>query len=408
MRDSNRRPKRSGGYWMNAAKVKNAKPGYHADGRGLYLVVKPSGSKSWTLRYTLNGTRRDMGLGPYPTIDLATARQKAEDQRRLLVDRLDPLEARGRRRSRKRATFKAAAEALIESKKPGWRNEKHAAQWASTLETYVYPHVGDRDVAQIDTDSVAGLLKPIWTEKPETASRVRQRVEAVLDYAIALNQRDGPNPARWRGHLDHLLPKVSKVKRVQHHPALPWREMTGFMVQVRGQEGLGARALELTILTACRSGEVLGAKWDELDLEAAVWTVPAERMKAQRPHRVPLPKDAVALLEALPRFEGAAYVFPGAKEGKPLSNMSMTTVLRRMGRTDITVHGFRSTFRDWAAENTNFPRELAEAALAHVLDSKTEAAYQRGDLLDRRRELMEAWAGWCIPSPIAEGAGAQM
>ena len=184
--------------------------------------------------------------------------------------------------------------------------------------------------------------------------------------------------------------------------------MAGFMVQVRGQEGLGARALELTILTACRSGEVLGAKWDELDLEAAVWTVPAERMKAQRPHRVPLPKDAVALLEALPRFEGAAYVFPGAKEGKPLSNMSMTTVLRRMGRTDITVHGFRSTFRDWAAENTNFPRELAEAALAHVLDSKTEAAYQRGDLLDRRRELMEAWAGWCIPSPIAEGAGAQM
>ncbi|MDZ7752688.1 MAG: integrase arm-type DNA-binding domain-containing protein [Gammaproteobacteria bacterium] len=390
-----RRPKRSGAYWLSAAKVKTAKRGYHADGRGLYLVVQPSGTKSWTLRYMLNGRRRDMGLGPYPTIDLATARKKAEEQRALLVDQVDPLEARGKHRARKRATVLAAATALIESKQHGWRNAKHAAQWTSTLERYAFPTLGDLDVSQVDTDAVVNVLNPIWTEKPETASRVRQRIEAVLDYAIALEQRTGPNPARWRGHLDHLLPKVSKVKRVKHFPALPWAEMADFMALLRTQDGLGTQALEFTILTACRSGEVLGARWDEVDLVQKVWTIPAERMKANRPHRVPLPEDAVTLLEGLPRIEEEPYVFPGQKRGRPLSNMTLTSVLRRLGRTDITVHGFRSTFRDWAAEHTNYPRELAEAALAHVLDSKTEAAYQRGDLLERRRELMKAWAGWC-------------
>ncbi|MDZ7753866.1 MAG: integrase arm-type DNA-binding domain-containing protein [Gammaproteobacteria bacterium] len=306
-----RRPKRSGAYWLSAAKVKTAKRGYHADGRGLYLVVQPSGTKSWTLRYMLNGRRRDMGLGPYPTIDLATARKKAEEQRAHLVDQVDPLEARGKHRARKRATFLAAATALIESKQHGWRNAKHAAQWTSTLERYAFPTLGDLDVSQVDTDAVVNVLKPIWTEKPETASRVRQRIEAVLDYAIALEQRTGPNPARWRGHLDHLLPKVSKVKRVKHFAALPWAEMADFMALLRAQDGLGAQALEFTILTACRSGEVLGARWDEVDLDQKVWTIPAERMKANRPHRVPLPEDAVTLLEGLPHIEEEPYVFPG-------------------------------------------------------------------------------------------------
>lgn len=404
-----RRTKRSGAYWLSAKRVENAAPGRHADGRGLYLMVQPNAGKrtgkTWVLRYQLNGRRRDMGLGPFPTLSLDEARKRAEQLRLLILDGVDPLEERERNPevARKKRKFKDAATALIESKASGWKSDKHREQWVRTLEVYAFPLLGDMDVRQIQVDDVLNVLRPIWTEKPETASRVRQRVEAVLDYAAAMEWRRGDNPARWKGRLDHLLPRISKVKAVRHFPALPWQQMGMFMVELRQLEGLGPRALEFTILTACRSGEVLGARWDEVDMTAKTWTIPPERMKGGRVHRVPLSEAAVAVLEALPRVDGNPHVFPGQRKGKSLSSMALAMVLRRMERADITVHGFRSAFRDWCGESTNFPRELAEAALAHVLSDKTESAYQRGDYLKKRRRMMESWAKWCDkPAQAAE------
>lgn len=375
---------------LTVRKVETAGPGRYTDGRGLTLLVKPSGRRSWVLRYQIQGRRRDLGLGPYPEVTLARAREKALEARRLIVEGRDPLAERSRTPG---LTFRAAAEALIESKRPGWRNAKHAAQWGATLMTYAYPRLGDLDVKAVDTAAVLEVLRPIWTKKPETASRVRQRIEAVLDYAAALGARTGENPARWRGHLDHLLPKPGKVRQVEHHAALDWRNAPILMAELVRREGVAARALAFAILTAARSGEVRGMIWGELDLEAKVWTVPAGRIKAGKEHRVPLTPAALALLGAAGKPDALVFASP-SRDDAPLSDMTLAAVLKRMGRGDVTVHGFRSTFRDWAGEATAHPREVIEAALAHRLKDKAEAAYARGDLFQKRRRLMEDWAAY--------------
>ncbi|MGE9295867.1 MAG: tyrosine-type recombinase/integrase [Puniceicoccales bacterium] len=376
---------------LNARKVDTAGPGRHGDGRGLFLYVKPSGARSWVLRYQVQGRRRDLGLGAYPDVSLAMARDRAAEARRLIAEGEDPITKKQQARPK---TFREAALELIENKRPGWKNAKHAAQWTATLESYVFPKIGAAQVAKIETTDVISTLTPIWAAKPETANRVRQRIEAVIDYASALGVRSGDNPARWRGHLDHLLPKPKKVRAVVHHPALPHAQVADFMTDLAKREGVAARALAFTILTAARSGETRGMTWSEVDLEAKVWTIPAGRMKAAKEHRVPLTDAALTLLGQ--RANGTpddALIFGSeAKLGKPISDMSMTAVLRRMQRDDITVHGFRSTFRDWAGETTGFPREVIEAALAHGIKDKAEAAYARSDLFDKRRKLMQAWA----------------
>ena len=372
---------------LSARKVETAKPGRHGDGRGLFLYVKPSGSRSWVLRFQVQGRRRDLGLGSYPDVSLSMARDRAAEARRLIANGEDPI---SKKRQTKPKTFKDAALELIESKRPGWKNAKHAAQWTATLQAHVFPKIGQMQVSKIETADVIATLTPIWTKTPETANRVRQRVEAVIDYASALGLRNGDNPARWRGHLDHLLPKPTKVRAVKHHAALPHEELAAFIDDLTNREGVAARALAFNILTAARSGETRGMVWAEVDLERRIWTVPAERMKAGKEHRVPLTDAAIALLGA--RRTDAALVFESnTKAGKPISDMSMTAVLRRMGRNDVTVHGFRSTFRDWAGETTSFPREVIEAALAHGIKNKAEAAYARSDLFEKRQKLMAAW-----------------
>ena len=375
---------------LTARKVETAGPGRHTDGRGLMLYVKPSGTRSWVLRYQMNGRRRDLGLGAWPEVTLAMARERAIDARRQVAEGTDPLAEKHKIAA---LSFEKAASALIESKRSGWRNEKHAAQWPSTLKTYAHPKIGRMDVRDVGTQDVLATLRPIWSEKPETASRVRQRIEAVLDYASAMGARSGDNPARWRGHLDHLLPKPTKVRAVQHHPAMPWRDVPEFLTALSNRDGMAARALAVVVHTAARSGEVRGMRWSEIDLDERVWTVPASRMKAGKEHRVPLTGAAINLIGNA-RGEDD-LVFPGGKRlDRPLSDMSLTAVLRRMGLGNVTVHGFRSSFRDWAGETTAFPREVIEAALAHRLKDKAEAAYARGDLFDKRRDLMQAWSDY--------------
>ena len=375
---------------LSARKVATAGAGRHSDGRGLLLVVRPSGARSWILRYQMAGRRRDFGLGPWPEVSLAEARERALTARRLTKAGRDPIAER-RREQGLGIAFETAAKALIEAKRPGWRNAKHAAQWSSTLERYAFPQLGAVDVQAIDTTAVLDVLRPIWTTKTETASRVRQRVEAVLDYATAVKARTGDNPARWRGHLDHLLAKPSAVHKVKHHAALDWRQAPDFMAKLGTRPGIDARALAFTILTAARSGEVRGMRWGELDLDDAVWTVPSSRIKAGREHRVPLQAAAIALLGK--RGDPDQLVFPSpVKAGKPLSDAALAAVLERRGYVEITVHGFRSMFRDWAGEMTPHAREVIEAALAHKLKDKAEAAYARGDLFQKRRRLMNDWA----------------
>lgn len=381
---------------LTAGQLRHPKPGKHCDGRGLWLYVKPNGQAYWVLRYRLNGTDRQMGLGPLADVTASEARARATHYRNLKRDGRDPLTERARERGSESPDFRTTAKRMIEARRPEWRNPKHAAQWGASLEAYAYPTLGDLPVDGIETDHVLKVLEPIWNDKTETANRVRQRIEAVLDYAKARGQRSGDNPARWRGHLDKLLAKPSKVKRVRHHPALPYSDLPDFMADLAKQGGIGAKALTFTILTAARTGEVLGATDDEV--ADGIWTVPPERTKSHRMHRVPLALQTQELIDALPSFAGSRYLFPSNRRGKHLSNMAMAKVLKTMGREDITVHGFRSTFRDWCAELTNFPRELAEAALAHVLKDKTEAAYQRGDLLERRAKMMQAWADYCLPN----------
>lgn len=384
------------------AVTKATEPGMYPDGLGLYLRVGPTGAKSWVFRFRSGASRRDMGLGPLHTITLADARTKAAECRKLLLDGKDPLSTREAERlailaeSAKAMTFKKCAEAYIDAHKAGWRNGKHADQWTNTLTAYAYPTIGELFVNAVDTGLVMKVLEPIWSTKTETASRVRGRIEAILDWATVRGHRQGDNPARWKGHLDHLLPARAKVQKVEHHSALPYAEIGDFMTSVRAQEGTSARALELLILTASRTGEVIGATWGEFDLPGKLWTIPAERMKAGREHRVPLSPAALRVLEAMQKVQTRDFVFPGGKPEKPLSNMALLQLLKRMDRPDLTAHGFRSTFRDWAAETTNFPRDVAEMALAHAIGDKVEAAYRRGDLFDKRRKLMEAWAAYCL------------
>jgi integrase len=387
---------------LTALKVgRPLKPGMYADGAGLHLQVTGAGAKSWIFRFSLHGKAREMGLGSLSAVSLADARTKAAECRRLRQDGIDPIEARKTQRQQaaldaaKTLTFKEASASYIASHKAGWRNEKHVSQWENTLATYAEPVIGALSIQAIDTALVQKVLDPIWKTKPETASRVRGRIEAILDWAKVRGLRQGENPARWRGHLDHLLPAKAKVRRVKHHAALPYAELPDFIAKLRAQEGVAARAFEFTILTAARTGDTIGAVWNEVNTSDKIWTVPADRMKAGKEHRVPLSSRALAILRDDHDLRTSDYVFPGGKTGKPLSNMAMTEVLRRMGRGDITVHGFRSTFRDWAAERTNFPSEVVEMALAHAVGDKVEAAYRRGDLFEKRRRLMAEWASYC-------------
>lgn len=384
---------------------------------GLHLRIAGA-SRAWVLRLAV-GTRtdakgntvvhrRDIGLGSYPEVSLAEAREKARELRKQVRDGIDPIEERKVTKVRaaleaaKSKTFQECANAYIEANRAGWKNEKHVQQWQNTLATYAFPKIGQLPVAAIDTGLVLNVLQQetgedkaqLWHAKTETASRLRGRLESILDWAAFRGYREGENPARWKGHLEHELPARSKVQKVEHHAALPYAELGAFMVELRKREGLSARALEFAILTAARSGEVRGATWAEIDLPGRIWTVPAERIKAGKEHRVPLSDEAVKLLEALPRIVGNPYVFPAPRGGQ-LSDMALTAVLRRMERGGLTQHGFRSTFRDWAGETTAYPREVCEHALAHKLADGVEAAYQRGDLLAKRARLMADWARYC-------------
>ena len=399
---------------LSALQVKNlTKPGLYGDGGGLTLQITTTGSKSWLFRYMVAGKPFGMGLGPAHTVSLAEARQKALDARKQLIEGINPLVAKKQNQiaaalaAAKMMTFDQCAEAYIQAHRAGWKNAKHGDQWTNTLKTYASPVFGHLPVAEIDTGLVVKCLAPIWETTTETASRLRGRIESVLGWATTSGYRTGENPARWKDHLDNLLATISKASRTKHHPSLPWERVGSFMLALRAREGVSARALEFAILTACRSGEVRGARWDEIDTARKVWTIPAERMKASREHEVPLSNAALSLLEALPR--NSEIVFAGTK-GQPLSDMSLTAVIRRMNGDEkpvwidahgdgVTVHGFRSTFRMWAAETTNYPREVAEHALAHQLPDMVERAYQRGSQFTKRAALMADWAVHCSAVP---------
>jgi len=385
---------------LSALKVSRiVEPGLYPDGARLYLQVRGANSRSWIYRYKFRGKMREMGLGSLKSVSLLEARKKAAECRRLRSEGVDPVDARKNARvqavleAAKSLTFKDAAAAYIEAHRPGWRSEKHAAQWKSSLATYAEPILGNVSVQAIETPLVLRVLQPIWPEKPETASRLRSRIAAVLDWAKVQGLRAGENPARWQGHLAKLLPAKSKVRAVEHHAALPFDQLFDFMTALRTQDGIAARALEFTVLTAARTGETIGATWSEIDLGRNVWTIAAKRMKAGKEHRVPLCGHTREILEQVKAAGNAAddFVFRGGRKDKPLSNMAMTEVLRRMGRSDLTVHGFRSTFRDWAAERTKYSPEVVEIALAHAVSNKVEAAYRRGDLFEKRRLLMVEW-----------------
>ncbi len=389
---------------LTALEVKRlTAPGLHAVGTvaGLRLLVKPTGARSWVLRTTIGTRRAELGLGGYPTVSLSQAIDYARDALQQIRGGTDPAAERRTRRVTVEWTFERTATAYVAAHKAGWKNAKHGDQWTNTLTTYAFPVFGAKHVRDVTKADVLAAIEPIWSTKNETATRVRNRIELVLNYAVQRELRpEGLNPARWRGNLDAALPKPGKVSRVEHHAALAIDDLHAFMQRLRKADGMGARALEFAILTAARSGEVRGATWQEIDPQAAVWSIDAVRMKSDRPHRVPLSVRALELLEALPRFEGVDLVFPG-QGGKALSDMTLTATLRRM-KVDATAHGFRSTFRDWAAERTATPAEVAEMALAHAIGDATEAAYRRGDLFDKRRQLMDLWAAF-IDTPPASG-----
>ena len=400
---------------LSVLKVTNAmEPGMYGDGSGLWLQLK-NGGKSWVFRFRSPITKkaRVLGLGPVRDISLAEARERAAGCRRVLQEGKDPIEEKkaslmtARVEAAKGVTFTECASAYIDANRSGWSNPKHAQQWTNTLAKYVYPTLGNLPVVAVDTSLVIRCLEPIWTTKSETASRVRGRIEAVLDYAATREFRQGENPARWKGHLSNILPAKRKVSKVEHHSALDYRSVPAFLVELRQHEGMAALALELAILTATRTSETLNVTWGEIDMKSATWTIPAERMKGRREHRVPLSKTAIANLEKAAGFSCTdcaedSFVFPGQRPGRPLSNMALLMLLRRMDRVDLTTHGFRSSFRDWGAETTNYPNELLEMALAHSISDKAEAAYRRGDLFSKRRKLMESWTdfidGKVIPS----------
>ncbi len=382
---------------LTARKVEAAKPGKYSDGGNLYLIVSETGARKWVLRFTWRGRAKEMGLGSALSVPLADAREKASSARRKIALGLNPIEER--KRDGGIPTFGEVADDVRETLSAGFRNEKHKAQWKSTLATYAAP-LRAKPVDTIATDDVLAVLKPVWTVKPETASRVRGRIEKVLDAAKAKGFREGENPARWRGHLDHLLPRPLKLAR-GHHAAMPYEHVAAFIARLREREASAAQALELCVLTAARSGEILGMRWSEIDMDKKIWSVPANRMKAGRQHRVPLSLRAVAILRQLQKLNTGDFVFPGQTRNKPLSNMAMEMVLRRMKVEDVTVHGFRSSFRDWAGNVSSFPREIVETALAHVIGDKAEQAYRRSDALEKRRKLMETWSAYCEPKRSA-------
>jgi integrase len=399
---------------LSAQFVRTAKPGRYCDGDGLYLLVKKSGARFWVFRYKVNGSKlREAGLGRAGegrnSVRLAEARENASILFRQVKNGIDPLLARDAQTAAakaaaqdaavRRVTFREAARRFIDGHTPSWKNPKHVAQWGTTIEIYANPAFGDLPVGDIATAHVLAAVEPIWLTKPETASRLRGRIERILDFAKTRGWRSGENPAAWKGHLALTLPARSKVRKVEHHAALPWREIGDFMLGLKDQAGIGARALRFAVLTAARSGEVRGARWSEIDISAATWIVPAERMKGGREHRMPLSEPALDVLKEMAQArvssDLSALVFPGRDAGRPLSDMSLTAVLRRMGRGELTAHGFRSSFRDWAAETTAYPTELVEMALAHTVGNKVEAAYRRGDLFEKRRRLMQDWADYC-------------
>jgi integrase len=389
---------------LTAKRVEQLKePGRYSDGHGLVLQVQLGANgitKSWLFRYQINGRERWLGLGPLHTVGLAEARQRARAARLQLLDGIDPVQAKrdvkaaAELAKAKTVTFAEAANSYFDQHADKWTNRKHRQQWLNTMKVYVWPVIGRLAVAAIDVGLVLKCLEPIWKTKTATASKVRGRIEDVLDWATVRGYRQGDNPARWRGHLDQVLPARREIKREVHHPALPYAEVPAFMAALRERQGVAARALEFCILTAARSGEVRGARWSEFDLDAATWTVPEGRTKTGKQHRVPLPDAVVALLRALPTEEGNPFVFIGSR-GAGLSHMALDKALKRIRDNGVTVHGFRSTFRDWAAERTAFPHHVCEQALGHSVGSAVEKAYRRGDLYDKRKKLMQAWADYC-------------
>jgi integrase len=409
---------------LSALKVAREKrPGVYGDGGGLYLQVTKQGSKSWIFRFwvaerdpktgavvrdpttnKVRGRGREMGLGSCITVSLAEARDRALECRKLREKDIDPIDAREAARRQvsleraKSLKFREAAATYMAAHRTAWKNDKHAGQWTATMQTYAYPLLGEVSVQAIDTALIMKVIEPIWATKPETANRVRGRIESILNWATVRGYRQGDNPARWRGHLDKLLPSLAKVRKPQHHNALPYAELPAFIEKLRKEEGIAARALEFTILTAARTNEAIAARRSEINAGQKLWTVPADRMKADKEHRVPLSDRALEITAAVAADE-EDFIFPGGRWRRPLSNMAMLALLKRMGRRDLTVHGFRSTFRDWAAERTNFPNEVVEMALAHAIDSKTEAAYRRGDLFEKRQRLMGEWEAYCRTIP---------
>jgi integrase len=395
---------------LSALKVlRLQKRGLHADGAGLYLRVADGGSRNWIFRYARHGRTHDMGLGSVHALSLADAREVAAAGRKLLAQGVDPIRHRDTERASQRVatakavTFKQCAEAFIASHEVGWSNPRHRQQWRNTLEQHVYPLLGSIPVSEIDVALVMRVIEPLWRTRTETASRVRGRIESILDWAKVSGYRLGENPARWRGHLDHLLPARSKVRAVKHHAAVPYAEVATFMRALRRHEDVAVRAVEFLVLTAARLGEVLEATWAEVDLTGKVWIVPAARMKAGKEHRVPLANRALAIIEQMQSVQCSNYIFPGAREGRPWSSGTLLGRVKQIGGVAATLHGFRSSFRDWAAERTNFPREVAELALAHAIPGAVEAAYRRGDLFEKRRKLMDAWAEFCA-KPSASGS----
>jgi integrase len=398
---------------LKVSKIK--KPGWYPDGLGLYLQVSKTGSKSWVYRYEISGKEHRHGLGSIHDTSLEEARITAETCRSLRREGINPIEHKKRLevakklQKTKNITFKECALAYIEAHKDSWKNRKHESQWRNTLETYAYPVIGDLPVQDVDVGLILSILEPLWKTKTETATRVRQRIENILDWATVREYRQGENPARWRGHLDKTLPKRSKVQKVQHFKAMKYSDVPAYFQILRETDSQSARALAFIILTATRSSEARGAKWDEIDLKAKVWTLPPERMKAGRQHRIPLSPEALKILKEVKPLAQDGFVFPGMRKGRPISEGTVYKLLKDEHK-GATVHGFRSSFRDWCAEMTSYPREVAEAALAHVLTDKTEAAYQRGDIFDKRRRLMNAWAEYCLKSgrrgnvvPLKEG-----
>jgi integrase len=411
---------------LTATFVKNAPQGFHRDGDGLYLRVKDTGAKSWVLRFRLHGEERRAGVGAYPAVGLAEARERADELRRQIRSGIDPVDARKRQTAEKREqsrleeakrmTFDQCAQAYINGKKAEWKNAKHGQQWENTLATYASPLLGNLSIADIDLGLVMKVLDPIWRDKTETASRVRSLIEAVLDWAKVHGYRSGDNPAQWRGNLDNLLPMPKKVSKPENQPALDYRLMGAFMAHLRQQTSIGAKPLELAILANARAGEVCCATWSEIDSAHKCWIIPAGRMKAGKEHRIPLSDAAIRLLESLPRVAGSEFIFPGTKEGKAISDATMNKLIRQMHESEIqagragyidtkqgrvvVTHGFRSTFRDWAGETTAYTREVIEHAMAHQLKDKAEAAYARGSMLEKRRRLMDDWAVYCSRLPV--------